>query len=88
MRVGFVVLVNVAVGTITVGEGTAVSDAVGVGILVGSTVTIGAKGLGVIPCVGSAALDVQPETSINRLSRIATPAWIFIFYPHNLHIPV
>lgn len=88
MRVGLAVLVNVAVGRITVEDGTAVSDAVGVGILVDSTVTVSVAGLGVITCVGSAAQPVQLVKINSSVNRIVIPARFFIGCPYKLLIPV
>ena len=88
MRVGLAVRVNVAVGRIIVEDGTVVSDAVGVEILVGCRVIAGAAGLGVIIWVGSAAPPVQLVKINSSMNSIVIPALFFIGYPYNLLIPV
>jgi hypothetical protein len=88
VRVGLGVRVNVAVGRITVGEGTAVSDAVGVGVFVGTAVIVGAGGLEVITGDSSASPPVQLVKNNDSMKRIVIPAFFFIGGPYNLLIPV
>ena len=88
MRVGLAVRVNVAVGRIIVEDGTVVSDAVGVEILVGFAVTVGAAGLGVIIWVRSAAPPVQLVKINCSMNKMVILAQFFIDCPYKLLIPV